>query len=191
MIRLWIGTALLAGSWLLGLGYFYPANPWAWLGSGRRRRRAAGRNRRCQAVAASQLTALDAVTLALLLPAVWFAPWPYRAAPLLIVLGLALQLLPIGQRWCRLAGLRGDGGRRGDARSSTGIGSCMPATPPVPRACLAAARPVGRHRRAAGNRRHGRRVERRDALDAAGASPAERPGNCSSIRPRSCFSSAD
>jgi hypothetical protein len=29
MIRLWIGTALLAGSWLLGLDYFYPANPWA------------------------------------------------------------------------------------------------------------------------------------------------------------------
>ena len=31
MIRLWIGTALLAGSWLLGLDYFYPASPWAWL----------------------------------------------------------------------------------------------------------------------------------------------------------------
>ncbi len=31
MIRFWIGTALLAGSWLLGLDYFYPANPCAWL----------------------------------------------------------------------------------------------------------------------------------------------------------------
>ena len=31
MIRFWIGTALLAGSWLLGLDYFYPASPWGWL----------------------------------------------------------------------------------------------------------------------------------------------------------------
>ena len=30
-MRLWIGTALLAGSWLLGLDYFYPANPWGWI----------------------------------------------------------------------------------------------------------------------------------------------------------------
>ena len=29
-IRFWIGTALLAGSWLLGLNNFYPVNPWAW-----------------------------------------------------------------------------------------------------------------------------------------------------------------
>ena len=31
MIQAWIGVALLAGSWLLGLEYFYPASPWAWL----------------------------------------------------------------------------------------------------------------------------------------------------------------
>ena len=100
MIRLWIGTALLAGSWLLGLGYFYPANPWAWLAT---------------VLAAIVLLSdtdsvaislgerrswrLDAASLALLLPAVWFAPWPDRAAPLLLVLGLTLQLLPIRQRW--------------------------------------------------------------------------------------------
>ena len=105
MLRLWIGTALLAGSWLLGLNYFYPASPWAWLAAvaaavvllsieqaatveSRSRRR---RNRR---------RPLDAATNALLLlPAVWFAAWPYRAAPLLLVLGLALQLLPIRKRW--------------------------------------------------------------------------------------------
>ncbi len=28
-LRFWTGTALLAGSWLLGLDYFYPADPWA------------------------------------------------------------------------------------------------------------------------------------------------------------------
>ena len=86
MIRLWIGTALLAGSWLLGLNYFYPANPWAWL-----------------AVVAAAVVLLGPTVadeaacgfvthssrLVLLLPAVWFAAWPYRAAPLLIVLGLA------------------------------------------------------------------------------------------------------
>ena len=34
----------------------------------------------------------------------WFAAWPYRAAPLLIVMGLGLGLLPIGRRWAdRLA----------------------------------------------------------------------------------------
>ena len=31
MMSSWIGIALLAGSWLLGLDYFYPANPYAWL----------------------------------------------------------------------------------------------------------------------------------------------------------------
>ncbi len=27
MIQAWIAAALLAGSWLLGLDYFYPASP--------------------------------------------------------------------------------------------------------------------------------------------------------------------
>ena len=31
MIRVWIGTALLAGSWLAGLGYYRPANWPAWV----------------------------------------------------------------------------------------------------------------------------------------------------------------
>ncbi len=30
MIRAWIAVALLAGSWMFGLDYFYPANPWIW-----------------------------------------------------------------------------------------------------------------------------------------------------------------
>ena len=93
--RFWIATALLAGSWLLGLNYFYPASPWAWA-----------------AVVAAAVVLLgtaknevrldrplEAVALVLLLPAVWFAPWPYRAAPLLIAFGLALRLLPERRRW--------------------------------------------------------------------------------------------
>ncbi|MGD0901119.1 MAG: hypothetical protein ABR915_25085, partial [Thermoguttaceae bacterium] len=30
MMRAWIATALLAGSWLLGLSYYDLASPWAW-----------------------------------------------------------------------------------------------------------------------------------------------------------------
>jgi hypothetical protein len=42
---------------------------------------------------------LKIAAIVLFLPAVWFASWPYRAAPLLIVLGLATELLPIRKRW--------------------------------------------------------------------------------------------
>ena len=31
MIRIWLGMALLAGSWLLGLSYYLPASPIAWI----------------------------------------------------------------------------------------------------------------------------------------------------------------
>lgn len=94
MMRAWIGTSLLAVSWLVGWSYYQPANAVAWvvlvsagavlLGGSIRR----GPARR------------DAwIALVLLLPAVWFAPWPLRAAPLLIVLGLAAELAPIPRRW--------------------------------------------------------------------------------------------
>jgi len=115
MMRFWIGTALLAGSWLLGLDYFYPASPLAWLAT----------------VAAAVLLlgtwedadscfitptgrspwASSGGAILLLLPAVWFAPWPYRAAPLLMVVGLGLQLLPAAKRSaCGLARISHNGG---------------------------------------------------------------------------------
>jgi hypothetical protein len=94
MIRFWIGTALLAGSWLLGLDYFYPANPYAWLAAIAAGVILLGNTK--QPRAASQIRI---VALFLFLPALWFAPWPYRAAPLLIVAGLAVPLLPIRKRW--------------------------------------------------------------------------------------------
>ena len=81
-----------------GAGLFLPGQPLGLARSGRRRRRAAGQNAADKPLAVSQ-PRLTAVALVLLLPAVWFASWPYRAAPLLIVLGLALQLLPIRKRW--------------------------------------------------------------------------------------------
>ncbi len=94
MTRAWIGVALLAVSWLLGTTYYFPANRIGWvavvvagavllggsISRGPRRREAW-------------------IALVLLLPAVCFAPWPLRAAPLLIVAGLAVELLPIPRRW--------------------------------------------------------------------------------------------
>ncbi|MEN6452076.1 MAG: hypothetical protein ABFC96_16420, partial [Thermoguttaceae bacterium] len=92
-LRVWIGVALLAGSWLFGLGYFYPANPWAAAAT--------------VAVAVVLLgkpalrpsSAWDILAMLLLAPAAWFAASPYGIAPLLILLGLALRLVPVARRW--------------------------------------------------------------------------------------------
>ncbi len=88
MIRAWIAVALLAGSWMFGLDYFYPANPWIWaalvagsavLLGGSFKQLPDGRE--------------SAIALVLLIPGLIFVPWPLRIVPLLIVLGLALHLL--------------------------------------------------------------------------------------------------
>ena len=94
MTRTCCGLALLAGSWLFGLGYYHPPNWSAWsvmvalgavLLSGTPLRLPSSR----QAVLAALL----------LVPAAWFMPWPYRAAPAVMILGLALARLPAPQRW--------------------------------------------------------------------------------------------
>ncbi len=115
MIRYWIAVALLAASWLLGLDYFYPANPYAWFTAVAvavaLMARESSRHTPCavrwmsDSVAAvadgtrSVPATWNVVAIVLLLPAVWFAEWPYRAAPLLVMLGLALSLLPTRRRW--------------------------------------------------------------------------------------------
>ncbi|MEN6367098.1 MAG: DUF4350 domain-containing protein [Thermoguttaceae bacterium] len=97
MMRFWIGTALLAGSWLFGLDYFYPANPWVWFAS-----LAAAVALLSQKPSDATLAVLknrsSAIAALLLLPVVWYADWPYRAAPLLIVLALAAVRLPLPRR---------------------------------------------------------------------------------------------
>jgi hypothetical protein len=101
MIQAWIGVALLAGSWLLGLDYFYPASPWAWLVSVAVAVVLLGKpasQSREQPLAASSGRP-QIIALVLLVPALWYAAWPYRAAPLLIVLGLAGGLLRLRGRW--------------------------------------------------------------------------------------------
>ena len=98
MMRAWIAVALLSVSWLWGLGYYQPADGLLW----------------SAAVALGVLclyrTPLRwpgrrdaAVAIVLLLPVVWWMPWPYRAAPLAIAAALVLQLLPLPRRW--LAGV--------------------------------------------------------------------------------------
>lgn len=89
MLRVWIGTALLAASWLFGLSYYYPADGVAWLvtllvGTFLLRDALARMPTRPQIGIALLLTAFPA----------WFFPWPYRAAPLWMLVGMAVQLVP-------------------------------------------------------------------------------------------------
>ena len=99
MIRVWLGIALLAGSWLPALNYYQPANrPLGLL------------------MVAMGALLLDGSTvllprrrpsifaLVMFLPGLVLMPWPYKTAPLLLVLGLALTLLPIPRRWPELLG---------------------------------------------------------------------------------------
>ena len=66
------------------------------------------------------------IALALLVPAVYFAPWPLRAAPILIAAGLLLDLLPIPRRWPKPLGRTAvAGGLRGSV--FPGVGGHAPA----------------------------------------------------------------
>ena len=96
MIRSWIATGLLAGSWLFGVGYYQPANAATWgilvaaavilLGH----------------MPVPPLPRRQGIPAALaLVPAIWLAPWPYKAIPLLLALGLVLLQVPIPRRWPR------------------------------------------------------------------------------------------
>jgi hypothetical protein len=99
MMRAWIGLALLSGSWLLGLGYYHPPHWPAWtvaivLGT---------------VLLVSKPTRVPSrrelgIALAMLLPAVWLMPWPYRAAPLLFVVGIGLQWATVERRWLKPLG---------------------------------------------------------------------------------------
>lgn len=119
----WVGVALLSLTWLLGLDYYQDVNwleptplrheepdalglsyypdvdwlPWVpvlVLGVGAM---LAAPGRQISRGAA-------AVVLVLSLPAVWLAPWPYRAGVLLVVLCAVLSLLPAARGLRRLAG---------------------------------------------------------------------------------------
>ncbi|MEA1951623.1 MAG: hypothetical protein U9N87_09570, partial [Planctomycetota bacterium] len=94
MTRTWIGVALLASSWLFGLGLYRPESWFCWaatIGLGTlalwsSEPRMPSRPR-CLAA------------LLLVLPAAWILPLPSKAAPLLLGAGLVLALAPIPRRW--------------------------------------------------------------------------------------------
>ncbi len=94
MIGPWLAVALLAGSWLVGLGYLQAPQWIAWavvlaLGT----LRLAGTPWRWPRRAEMAVAAL------LCVPAVIFLPWPYRAAPLALAAGLVLPLASIPRAW--------------------------------------------------------------------------------------------
>lgn len=99
MIRAWTGIALLAGSWLFGLNYYYHANWAVWV---------------VLVVAGTLLLAgvrppLPArawsfTATVLMVPAFFVMSWPWRVIPLLLVTGLALTAVRIPRRWPGLIG---------------------------------------------------------------------------------------
>jgi len=106
MIRLWVALALLAISWLPGLGYYRLAEfgaRWAdvtvWavlviagalLMIGRAPRMPRG--------------VAGWTAAAFLVPVIAIWPWPYRAAAILLAAGLATALLPFPRRWPKQIG---------------------------------------------------------------------------------------
>ena len=96
MNRAWVGVALLSGSWLVGLGYYQPAQLWAWAA--------------LVGLAPALLTRVplrlpgfqaQLAAVGLCLPAIWLMPLPHKAIPLLMAAGLGLQLVPLPLRWPR------------------------------------------------------------------------------------------
>jgi hypothetical protein len=92
MKRAWVGIAVLAVSWLFGLSHYHEAN-WAWWIS-------------CLCVGVPLFASVavrwpgtweSAAALLMFLPAIWLSPWPYKAAPLLVALGL-LAVVAGGRR---------------------------------------------------------------------------------------------
>ncbi|HEV2969428.1 MAG TPA: DUF4350 domain-containing protein [Pirellulales bacterium] len=99
MKRAWIGVALLATSWLFGLNYYHQADWLCWAA--------------LVVVGAALLSGVverwsgrveSAIALALVLSAIWLAPWPYRAAPLLIAIGLLPAAVGVSHRLTRSTG---------------------------------------------------------------------------------------
>jgi hypothetical protein len=100
-----MGIALLGVSWLLGLDYYETASPCAqatvlilaaWL-------LAAGESSNPFRATREAYPELTPATVVLLLPVVWWTPWPYRLAPLAIIAGLVLERVPCAQRLLRPA----------------------------------------------------------------------------------------
>jgi hypothetical protein len=92
--RSWIGLALLSASWLFGLSYYHDTEWLIWtvlvaVGTGL-----------LIGIHIRRPAKLEAVASALmLLPAIYLAHWPYKAALILFFIGLVLFAAPIPRRW--------------------------------------------------------------------------------------------
>jgi hypothetical protein len=117
MILQWIGVALLAGSWLLGMDYYMPGSTIGWVAAV-----VLGTMFLCAQPIRTLLKGTQGdglgetlpgssphpgplraptegwsgegtiyLSVLLLLPVAWFAPWPFRMAPLLVILGLIAE----------------------------------------------------------------------------------------------------
>jgi hypothetical protein len=99
MIRNWSATALLAGSWLFGLGYYQPANVAVWLGLLMAALLLLGD------VPVPRLSCKRTIlAVVLLLPSAWIVSFPSKAIPLLLAGGLLLTSAPLPRRWPRWLG---------------------------------------------------------------------------------------
>ena len=99
MIRVWAAIAILAVSWLPGLGYYHVPNLalWAVLAVGGSALLVGGTVRLPSPRAAW-------IAAGLLVPAIAIWPWPYRMAAILLSAGLALWALPMPRNWLKRAG---------------------------------------------------------------------------------------
>jgi len=89
-----MGVAILSASWMLGLNYYHVANWTLWLIAVVL---ATGLMIGIRIPTPRRYIALAAAVV--FLPMIAVAPWPYRAAPLLIVPGLLLLITPIPRQW--------------------------------------------------------------------------------------------
>jgi len=94
MRRAWIGLALLSASWLAGLGTYHDPNwiVWAVLVG-------AGTSLLFSFPLRKPERTDSMVAAALLIVPLLLAPWPYRAAVLLLFVGLLIAAAPIPRRW--------------------------------------------------------------------------------------------
>ncbi|NLE39175.1 MAG: hypothetical protein GX621_14220 [Pirellulaceae bacterium] len=93
-LRAWLAVGLFSASWLPGLGYYAPASVILWallvlvgvvllFGQG----------------PALPSRRVGAMSLVLLLPAIWFIPWPAKMALILLAMGAGLAAAPLPRRW--------------------------------------------------------------------------------------------